>query len=75
MIVKITERELVQRIMEKMAKNIVGLKKARNEQSHKRTGDYFIIEFNQNKITTTGVDLEKLGKELGLLKDFEELES
>ena len=34
----------------------------------------YIIEFNHDKIITTNVDLENLGKELGVLRDFEELE-
>jgi len=74
MIVKITQQELVQRINRKLAKNIEGVKKSSAGQSHNIRGDYYIIEFDQNKITTTDVDLEKLGKELGVLKDFEELE-
>lgn len=74
MIVKITQRELVQRINQKIAKNIEGVKKSRGGESHNETDEYYTIEFDQNKITTTDVDLEKLGKELGVLKDFEELE-
>ena len=74
MIVKISQRELVQRINRKLAKNIEGVKKSSDGQPHDTKGDNFIIEFDQNKITTTDVDLEKLGKELGVLKDFEQLE-
>ena len=74
MIVKITERELLQRINRKLAKNIEGLKKSGSDKSHNKADDYYTIEFDQNKITATDVDLEKLGKELGVLKDFEKLE-
>lgn len=72
--VKISEQTLVQRINRKLAVNVEGLKKSSGEQSQKETDDYYIIEFNHNKVTTKNVDLEKLGKELGVLKDFEELE-
>jgi len=74
LIVKITERELLQRINRKLAKNIEGLKKSGSDKSHNKADDYYTIEFDQNKITATDVDLEKLGKELGVLKDFEKLE-
>jgi hypothetical protein len=74
MIVKITQHELLRRINQKIAKNIEGVTESRDGESHNETDEYFTIEFDQNKITTTNVDLEKLGKELGVLKDFEKLE-
>jgi hypothetical protein len=72
--VKITEQELVRRINRKLALNVEGLEKSSGGQSHNATGDNYIIEFNHDKIITTNVDLENLGKELGVLRDFEELE-
>ena len=74
MIVKITQRELVRRINQKIAKNIEGVKKSKDGETHNETDEYYTIEFDQNNIITTDVDIEKLGKELGVLKDFEKLE-
>jgi len=74
MIVKITQRELVRRINQKIAKNIEGVKKSKDGEAHNETDEYYTIEFDQNNIITTDVDIEKLGKELGVLKDFEKLE-
>ena len=74
MIVKISQLELVRRINQKIAKNIEEVTKSRDGESHKETDQYYTIEFDQDKITITDVDLEKLGKELGVLKDFEKLE-
>ena len=74
MIVKINEQELVQRIFRKLAKNTEGLNKPRNGQSNNITGDYYTIGFNQNKITKPNVDLEKLGKDLGVFKNLKEFE-
>ena len=74
MIVKITQRELVRRINQKLAKNIEEVMESRYGESNNETDEYYTIEFDQNTITTTNVDLEKLGKELGVLKDFEKLD-
>ena len=74
MIVKITQRELVRRINQKIAKNIEGVKKSGDGESQNEKDEYYTIEFDQNNIITTDVDIEKLGKELGVLKDFEKLE-
>jgi hypothetical protein len=72
--VKITQRELVRRINQKLDKNIEEVMESRDGESNNETDEYYTIEFDQNKITTTNVDIEKLGKELGVLKDFEKLE-
>ena len=69
MIVKINEQEFVQRIFRELAKNSEGLKKPRNGQSNNITVDYYTIGFNQNKITTPNVDLEKPGKDLMMQKE------
>jgi hypothetical protein len=73
--VQVTTRALVQRINRLLAKDDQMLKKTREKSRwFSETGEYFIINFNQNAIVAKHVDLEKLGRELGALKDYEEIE-
>ena len=73
--VQVTTRALVQRIDRLLAKDGQMLKKTRKKSRwFSETGEYFIINFNQNAIVAKHVDLEKLGRELGALKDYEEIE-
>lgn len=69
--VPVTERALIQRINRVLAKDDKVLKASRN--SDPSTGRYFIIDVNINGITATNCDLEALGRELEVLKPFEEL--
>jgi hypothetical protein len=67
--VSITARALSQRINRKL--NPEKLRAARGKQRHE-TGDYFITYAKGVKVTH--VFLEKLGRDLGVLHDWEVLE-
>jgi hypothetical protein len=73
--VQVTTRALVQRIDRLLAKDGQMLKKTRKKSRwFSETGEYFIINFKQNAIVAKDIKLEKLGRELGALKDYEKLE-
>ena len=36
-------------------------------------GNYYLVDFNQNLVIDTHVDLERFARELGCLKDWEEI--
>ena len=70
----ISEHTLMQRINLQLAKKGEILKKSKGGLWHSDTGDYFITELNKNLMVSTNIDLEILGKELGVLKNYEQLE-
>lgn len=71
----ITERALMQRINRFLAKKKQTLKKQRKNSKHlDETGEYYIIDFKNNKIVSTGINLEALGRNLGILKNNEHKE-
>ena len=45
----------------------------RGERAYQDVGRYYIINYYNNSIASTGVDPEALGRELGVLKDYEEV--
>jgi hypothetical protein len=71
---KISEQALMQRINLQLAKKDEILTKSRGGLWHSDTGDYYITGFNKNSMIATNVDLEILGKELGVLQNHEKLE-
>jgi len=71
---KISEQALMQRINLQLAKKDEILKKSKGGLWHSDTGDYFIIDENTNSMVATNIDLEILGKELGVLKNYEQFE-
>lgn len=70
---KITERALMQRINRKLKQDGEQLRTARTQQVETTVGHYFIVDMNRNAITTQRVDLEKMGRELGVIQPWEEL--
>lgn len=72
--VKITERALFQRINRRLKQDNEQLRTARSTSVEQSVGQYFIVDLNRNAITTQYVDLEKLGRELGVIQPWEELE-
>jgi hypothetical protein len=69
--VPVSMRALVQRINRKLAADGELLKKARSEATRQEAGDYFIIDVNRNMLMAKYVDPEALGRELGVLKQWE----
>ena len=70
---QITERALYQRINRKLKHDSWQLRTARTPQVETSVGHHFIVDLNCNAITTQHVDLEALGRELGVLQPWENL--
>ncbi len=72
MTVPITTRALVQRINRALTKDGKMLKAARG-RAKEAYGAYFIVDTRKNQATDGDIDIEKLGRKLGVLKDFERI--
>src|SRR5262245_2533729 len=72
--VPISERALVQRINRKLATENEVLKKTRGASAIQNLGDYYILDLHKNLVLANDVDPIALGKELGVLADFERVE-
>ncbi len=72
---KITERALFQRINRKLKQDGEQLRTARNQSVETSVGRYFIVDLNLNAVTFPHQDLEKLGRKLGVIQPWEELEA
>ena len=70
--VAVTERALVQRINRKLAKDQEVVKKARGAAT-RDLGDYYRLDAFRNAVMESNVDLEALGRKLGVLRVFEAL--
>ena len=68
--VAISERALTQRINRKLASDMKRLCKARGNVS-RDVGDYYVINYRINAVMQKDVDVEKLARELGVLKAWE----
>ena len=71
--VPVTLRALTQRINRKLATEGQKLLAARGETQKAEVGNHFIIDTEKNVVVAKNVDLEKLGKKLGVIKPFETL--
>jgi hypothetical protein len=72
--VMITERALAQRINRALAKEDEGLKKAKaGSRMDIEYGRYYTLDYSRNQVIHSGVDIESLGRELGVLKPYEAL--
>lgn len=71
---KISHRALIQRINRKLKPGGTRLRVARNEWVELDVGRYFIVDANQSAITLHHVDLEELGRTLGVMCSWETLE-
>jgi hypothetical protein len=70
--VPITERALIQRINRKLKPDLEMLRVTR-ERWQTELGRFHIIDFDKNWICRKDVDLEELGRDLGVLADYEAL--
>jgi hypothetical protein len=70
--VPVSERALPQRINRKLDKDFV-VKKTRGASLQAELGDYYCIDLNRNQIVAKDCDLERLGRERGVLNPWEEL--
>ena len=65
------ENVLIQRINRKLSAHAEQLQKARSFQLETSVGHYFIIDLRRNSVKRQEIDLEQLGRELGVLADSE----
>ena len=72
--VPVGKRALIARINRTLKKDDEMLKATRGERARSDLGDYYIIDVRGNLILHKDVDLEDLGRELGVLKGVEHLE-
>jgi hypothetical protein len=69
----VSERAIIQRINRKLKPALEALKVARSERMRLDVGQYYIIDYRMNAILHHDVDPEALGRELGVLKPWEEV--
>jgi len=69
--VPVTVRSAIQRINRRLKPDNEMLKTARGRYMRMQVGDYYIVNFNRNFILHTNVDPELLGRELGVLHEWE----
>lgn len=68
----VSERAVVARINRALAKDNRTLRTTRADSRwYSNTGRHYVIDIAQNCILWTDVDLEELGRELGVLADYE----
>lgn len=73
--VPVSKRALFQRIARKLEKYGEALKSTRGDRWRADLGDHYIIDMSRNVIVAAHIDLEEYGREIGALRDYEELES
>jgi hypothetical protein len=72
--VPVTERALMARINRKLSHDDEVLKKCRpDSQWYHDLGDYYGVDLRRNAVVYQHRGLEEFGRELGVLRDFEEL--
>ena len=72
--VPVSQRALFQRIYRRLQQDGQLLRAARGLTAREQYGDYFTINVKTNTVTRTRVNLEALGKELGVLQPWEAVE-
>jgi len=77
----VTMRALIQRINRRLKRehqdgerNLETVKATRSPRARQDLGDYYLLNLERNLITGTHVDLEKFGRELGVLQRYERVE-
>jgi hypothetical protein len=71
--VPVSERALAQRINRKLAHEGQLLKVYKGTRYENDLGRYYIVGLQTNVVEATHCDLEKIGREMRCLADFEEL--
>ena len=70
---KVTMQALIKRINRKLAHQDEKLRVARAERVRFDLGDYYVIDVSRNFVISKHVDPEELGRELGVLTEFEKI--
>src|ERR1017187_9817859 len=71
--VRITERALFQRVNRKLHQQGENLRTARTQQVEASMGRHYIVDAKRKAVTADHVDLENLGRKLGLIQPWEEV--
>jgi hypothetical protein len=71
--VKITERAAFQRINRTLHKQGENLRTARTQRAEAAMGRHYIVDTKRKAVTADHVDLEKLGRKLGVIQPWEEV--
>ncbi len=69
----VTMRALLQRINRALEKEGEQLKTLRGDAELAELGRYYVVDYNTNTITAQHVDPEAWGRELGVLKAYEQV--
>ena len=70
----VSTRALLQRINRALAKRDEVVKTTRGDRLRFDLGEYYCVDYDRNLIVEDHIDLEDLGRELGVLKGWERLE-
>lgn len=70
----VTMRALIQRINRRLAKDYEQLRKNSSGRWATDLGEYYIVNYFNNFLVQGHVDPEGLGRELGVLRDWEDVE-
>jgi hypothetical protein len=71
--VDVTMRSVIQRINRKLAADNEVLRVAKGERVRLQVGHYFVLDLEIGGILHQDVDPEALARELGVLRDYEEV--
>jgi len=71
----VPERAVVMRINRALRPEYQQLKKARGMRMQLEVGDYFLLDLHRNLILDTHVQVEALGRLLGVLESWENVAS
>lgn len=72
--VPVTMRALMQRINRKLRADDRQLRAARGEGNARHAlGDFYLVDFNRNAVIEKDVDPEALGRELAVLRPWEQI--
>lgn len=71
--VPVSKRALFQRVNRTLKKQGKAIKTTRADRWREDLGDHYIIDMSRNVIVAGHIDLEEYGREIGALRDYEEL--
>lgn len=72
--IPVSPRALIQRINRKLRDENEVVRAARGERAKQQLGDFYRLDVDRNAVVQTDVDLEELGRELGVLSAAEVLD-
>lgn len=72
-LVPVSMRGLLQRINRKLARRHQALRKSKGEGALRNLGKFYHMDYSRNLCIGTGVNPERLGRDLGVLRPWEKL--